>query len=146
MKITLDYHHPPPTTITSTNSILPHSCPTWEFQLCLKSCNIASWTTKWHNSVKGTTHHPSWKSFIYVTLKDDIGWWLVGVRKVSGGCLEGAYRRLLESVRKAWGRCLHVAKKVLESINDRSSEDRSSEDRSCQDRLSQDRSVQDSII
>ena len=41
--------------------------PTWEFQLSLKSCNIASWTTKWHNSVKGTTHHPSWKSFIYVT-------------------------------------------------------------------------------
>ena len=21
--------------------------PTWEFQLCLKSCNLASWTTKW---------------------------------------------------------------------------------------------------
>ena len=20
--------------------------PTWEFQLCLKSCNLASWTTK----------------------------------------------------------------------------------------------------
>ena len=25
--------------------------PTWEFQLCLKSCNLASWTTKWHDYV-----------------------------------------------------------------------------------------------
>ena len=27
-------------------------CPTWEFQLCLKSCNLASWTTKlqWYAS------------------------------------------------------------------------------------------------
>ena len=22
-------------------------CPTWEFQLCLKSCKLASWTTSW---------------------------------------------------------------------------------------------------
>ena len=31
--------------------------PTWEFQLCLKSCNLASWTTKWHDYATGTTHH-----------------------------------------------------------------------------------------
>ena len=23
--------------------------PTWEFQLCSKSCNLASWTTKWQD-------------------------------------------------------------------------------------------------
>ena len=28
--------------------------PTWEFQLCLKSCNLASWTTKWHDYATGT--------------------------------------------------------------------------------------------
>ena len=32
--------------------------PTWEFQLCLKSCKLASWTTKWHDSATGTTHPP----------------------------------------------------------------------------------------
>ena len=25
--------------------------PTWEFQICLKSCNLASWATKWHDYV-----------------------------------------------------------------------------------------------
>ena len=68
---------------------------------------------------------------------------------MSGGCIEGYWKvsgRREEGMRKVRGRCLHVAKKVLESINDRSSEDRSSENRSCNDRLSQDRSVQDSII
>ena len=30
---------------------LPHWGPTWEFQLGLKSCNLASWATKWHNYV-----------------------------------------------------------------------------------------------
>ena len=43
--------------------------PTWEFQLCLKSCNLASWTTKWHYFPTGIhpphrlrnqpTHHPT---------------------------------------------------------------------------------------
>ena len=28
--------------------ILPHSGPTWEFQPCLKSRNLESWTMKWH--------------------------------------------------------------------------------------------------
>ena len=28
--------------------------PTWEFQLSLKSCNIASWTTKWYDYGTGT--------------------------------------------------------------------------------------------
>ena len=33
--------------------------PTCEFQSCLKSCNLASWTTKWHNSAMGTGHPPT---------------------------------------------------------------------------------------
>ena len=31
--------------------------PTWEFQPCLKSCNLAGWTTKWHDYAMGTGHH-----------------------------------------------------------------------------------------
>ena len=33
--------------------------PTWEFQPCLKCCNLASWTTKWHESAMGTSHPPT---------------------------------------------------------------------------------------
>ena len=29
--------------------LLPHSGPNWEFQPYLKSCNLTSCTTKWHN-------------------------------------------------------------------------------------------------
>ena len=32
--------------------------PTWEFQLCLNSCNLASWAPKWHDYATGTTHPP----------------------------------------------------------------------------------------
>ena len=32
--------------------------PTWEFQPCLKSFNLASWTTKWNDSARGTGHPP----------------------------------------------------------------------------------------
>ena len=35
--------------------ILPHLGPALEFQLCLKSCNLTSWTTKWHDYVRATT-------------------------------------------------------------------------------------------
>jgi len=31
---------------------------TWEFQLCLKSCNLASWTKEWHYYV-GVSHPPT---------------------------------------------------------------------------------------
>ena len=30
--------------------------PTWEFKLCLKSCNLASWATKWHDYIP-VDHH-----------------------------------------------------------------------------------------
>ena len=52
--------------------------PTWEFQLCLKSCNLASWTTKWHYYV-GVSHPPTTpdnSKGLYTTLK--------GVCKVFG--------------------------------------------------------------
>ena len=36
------------------NQLLPHSSPIREFQLSFKSCNLASWTTNWHNYVPKT--------------------------------------------------------------------------------------------
>ena len=33
------------------NQLLPHSGPIREFQLSLKSCNLAGWTAKWNDYV-----------------------------------------------------------------------------------------------
>ena len=63
--------------------------PTWEFQPCLKSCNLASWTTKWHDSSRGTSRPPAPPQLKIQLLRNTGGWNLVGVLRVCGGCLEG---------------------------------------------------------
>ena len=40
---------------TNSSSFLPNSCDT---RSNLKSCNLASWTTKWHDYATGTTQPP----------------------------------------------------------------------------------------
>ena len=60
--------------------------PTWEFQLCLKSCNLASWTTKWHDYATGTTHPPPTPALVGNHS-------LMEPRKLKfGGCLERVWR------------------------------------------------------
>ena len=75
--------------------ILPHLGPTWEFQPCLKSCNLESWTTKWHDfkpDYHPTTHQQLSQNCY---LKELNTLWLSNrsfdsVCKVFGRCLEGA--------------------------------------------------------
>ena len=74
--------------------------PTWEFPPCLKSCNLASWTTKWHDYARGTSRpptHPPAPALVenptvmqYRRLEfGGCGGCLIGVCKVQRGCLEG---------------------------------------------------------
>ena len=72
--------------------------PTWEFQPCLKSCNLASSTTKWHDYARGTGHpptcpRPSWKWNFHAIQEAKI-WGM------SQGCVEGAQK---VSVGRLWG-------------------------------------------
>ena len=90
--------------ISKPNNILTHSIatlgPTWEFQPCLKSCNLASWTTKWHDYAMGTGHppRPSWKWNLHI----------IQVWRVPKRCLEGVwwasarYRGCLEGTKKVF--------------------------------------------
>ena len=80
--------------------LLPHSCPIREFQLSWKSCNLSSWTTKWHDFVPRMG---------YESCLELLGQWLKGVKKVS--------KRHVKDIRKVWnmlGRCyLKVSGKFL---------------------------------
>ena len=77
---------------------------TWDFQLCLKSCNLASWTTKWQNfptrdqpPICPPTHPPlgqNWTVTVWGVYRNYFFWSdmclkVVYVWIVFGRCLEG---------------------------------------------------------
>ena len=91
--------------------------PNWEFQPCLKSCNLASWTTKWHDYARGTsrptTHPPTPALVENLTFMQyrrlEFGGCLKGVWTMSKMCLEGVWllsAMYREGVWRVLRRCL----------------------------------------
>ena len=73
---------------------LPNSGPTWEVQPCLKSCNLASWTTKWH----GQKYYLMEPNTFWISNS----WCMEGVLRVSGSCLEGVWNILEKCLEGVW--------------------------------------------
>ena len=93
-------------------TLLPHSGPTWKFQPCWISCNLASWTMlAWFSTCLPPTHPPLGKMKWSKEAKNlggcQRGYWIV-----SEMCLEG--RMSLGGVRMVTGRCLEGVSKESE--------------------------------
>ena len=133
---------------------LPHSGPTWEFQPCLKSCNLASWTTKWYDfqpDYQPPNHQPlGQKSYLKEpnTFLMANSWCLAGVLKVSRGCLECLGKvseecmQNKDGVQTILGQCLYGKQRMFQ-LEDRANRDRSTQNRSSQERSRKDKSTQE---
>ena len=91
------------------NKLLPHSGPIREFQLSLKACNLASWTTNWFYNHRNTRppSQPSTKLGNQISHSHYLivsGVCLDNVRRLSGRCLDRVWMMsngYLESVWRA---------------------------------------------